>query len=70
MVIGMNSIAAYIIAHTIPSFIESTFSTHLGQHYDQIFRDAYSSLVRGGLVLFMKFLILYWMYKKKIFIKI
>ncbi|MEJ7683092.1 MAG: DUF5009 domain-containing protein [Segetibacter sp.] len=70
MVIGMNSIAAYVIAHTIPSFIESTFSTHLGQHYDQVFGDAYSSLVRGGLVLLMEFLILYWMYKKKIFIKI
>ncbi len=70
MVIGMNSIAAYVIAHTIPSFIGSTFSTHLGQHYDQIFGDAYSSLVRGGLVLLMEFLILYWMYKRKIFIKV
>jgi predicted acyltransferase len=70
MVIGMNSIAAYVIAHTLPSFIESTFSTHLGQRYDQVFGDAYSSLVRGTLVLLMEFLILHWMYKKKIFIKI
>ena len=70
MVIGMNSIAAYIIAHTMPSFIESSFSIHLGQRYDQVFGDAYSSLVRGGSVLLMEFLILYWMYKKKIFIKV
>jgi predicted acyltransferase len=70
MVIGMNSIAAYIIAHTIPSFIVSTFSIHLGQHYDQIFGDTYSSLIRGGSILLMEFLVLYWMYKKKLFIKI
>ncbi|WP_018614957.1 acyltransferase family protein [Segetibacter koreensis] len=70
MVIGMNSIAAYVIAHTISSFIESSFSIHLGQHYDQVFGDPYSSLVRGGLVLLMEFYILYWMYKRKIFLKI
>lgn len=70
MVIGMNSIAAYLIAHMTPSFIESTFYTHLGQHYDQVFGDPYSSLVRGGLILLAEFWILYWMYKKKLFIKV
>ena len=70
MVIGMNSIAAYVMAHTITSFITSSLSIHLGQNYDKIFGDAYSTLISGGLVLLFDFLILHWMYKKKIFLKI
>lgn len=70
MVIGVNSIAAYMIAHMIPSFLESTFSTHLGNRYNELFGDAYATLVSGTLILVTEFLILLWMYRKKIFIKI
>jgi predicted acyltransferase len=70
MVIGVNSIAAYVIAHTINSFIETSLYIHLGSNYDQVFGDAYSSIIRGTLVLLFEFLILWWMYKKKIFIKV
>jgi predicted acyltransferase len=70
MVIGMNSIAAYVIAHTITSFIESSFSIHLVQRYDEVFGEAYSTLVSGTLVLLTEFYVLYWMYNKKIFIKV
>jgi predicted acyltransferase len=70
MVIGMNSIAAYVIADGFGGFIQKTLYTHLGQHYDQLFGDAYSTLVKGLIVLTIEWLILYWMNKKKIFIKI
>lgn len=70
MVIGMNSIAAYVMAHTITDFILSSFSIHLGKNYNQIFGDAYSTLISGGAVLLIDFLILHWMYKRKIFLKI
>ena len=70
MVIGMNSIAAYVIADGFGAFIQKTLYIHLGQNYDQIFGDAYSTLVKGILVLTLEWLILYWMYKKKLFIKI
>jgi predicted acyltransferase len=70
MVIGMNSIAAYVIADGLGSFISGSLYIHLGQNFDQVFGSAYSTLVKGGLVLLIEFLILYWMYKKKIFIKI
>jgi predicted acyltransferase len=68
-VIGMNSIAAYVLADGFGSFITKTLYVHLG-HYDQIFGDAYSTLVKGLFVLTIEWLILYWMYRKKIFIKI
>ncbi|GEO04515.1 DUF5009 domain-containing protein [Adhaeribacter aerolatus] len=70
MVIGMNSIAAYIIADGLGSFISGSLYIHLGQDFDKILGLPYASLVKGTLVLLIEFYILYWMYKKKIFIKI
>ncbi len=70
MVIGMNSIAAYVMAHTLFSFIENSFAIHMGQNYSKVFGDAYASLISGSLVLLVTFYILYWMYKRKVFIRI
>lgn len=70
IVIGTNSIAAYVIADGFGSFIRGSFKIHLGAHYNTIFGDGYSQLVSGALVLLVEWLILRWMYRKKIFIKI
>jgi predicted acyltransferase len=71
MVIGANSIAAYVISDGgIRSFIHRNLYIHLGQNFDQIFGPAYKTLVSGGLTLLLIWFILNWMYKKKIFIKI
>ncbi len=69
-VIGTNSIAAYVIAHTVDSFISSSLFTHFGKNYAALFGAAYAPFVHGFLVLFFEWLILYWMYRKKLFIKI
>lgn len=70
MVIGMNSIAAYCIADGgVKNVIHESLFIHLGQNFDKSF-GAYASLISGGLVLFIEWLILYWMYRRKIFIKI
>jgi predicted acyltransferase len=70
-VIGANSIAAYVLADGgMRQVVSQSLHIHLGKTYDHIFGDAYSTLVNGALVLFFLWLILYWMYKKKIFIKI
>nr|WP_310590482.1 DUF5009 domain-containing protein [Dyadobacter sp. CY261] len=70
IVIGTNSIAAYVIADGFGSFIRESFKIHLGQHYDAVFGESYAPLVSGALILLIEWLILHWMYKKKIFIKI
>nr|WP_294944705.1 DUF5009 domain-containing protein [uncultured Mucilaginibacter sp.] len=70
VVVGTNSIVAYVLADGFGGFITKTLYTHLGQHFDQIFGIAYSSLVKGVLVLTIDWLILYWLYRKKIFIKV
>ena len=71
MVIGANSIAAYVIADGgMRALIHKSLYVHLGQHYDQILGSAYAPLVSGFITLFIIWLILFWMYRKKIFIKI
>jgi predicted acyltransferase len=70
VVIGTNSIAAYIIAHTIDGFIDESFRINISPDYDLIFGEGFRSLVSGTIILLFEWWILYWMYKKKIFIKI
>ncbi|WP_262918554.1 acyltransferase family protein [Telluribacter sp. SYSU D00476] len=70
IVIGMNSIAAYVLAHTVVGFIDQSFRIHISPQYDQVFGPIYRTLVSGGVALLVQWLVLYWMYKKKLFIRI
>lgn len=70
IVVGMNSIAAYVLAHTVVGFIDSSFRTNMSQHYDLLLGDAYKTLISGLVILAVQWLILYWMYRKKLFIRI
>jgi heparan-alpha-glucosaminide N-acetyltransferase len=69
IVIGMNSIAAYCIAHLFEHFLVSMLNTHLGRGFFAGF-GPYEPFVRGALVLLIFWLILYWMYRRRIFLKI
>jgi len=70
VVVGMNSIAAYCIAHLFEGFISSSLDTHLGTDLGRIFGPAYEPLIRGALVLFVMWGLLFWMYRRKIFLRI
>ena len=47
VVIGMNSIAAYLIAHLFEEFIVDSFHINLGQHAFQIFGTSLEPLIAG-----------------------
>jgi heparan-alpha-glucosaminide N-acetyltransferase len=70
VVVGMNSIAMYVIAHIFPGLIERTLKTNLGQHVFERLGGPYAPIVEASAVLFCMWLIVYWMYKRKIFIRI
>ncbi|MBE0541466.1 MAG: DUF5009 domain-containing protein [Verrucomicrobia bacterium] len=70
VVIGMNSIAAYCIAHLFDDFIGKAWRTHLGQNAFKLFGDANEPLCYGAAVLFGLWLILWWMYWRKLFLRI
>jgi predicted acyltransferase len=70
LVIGMNSISAYCMDHLWLSFIRSALTTHLGKNAFLIFGKAYEPLLLGGATLLVLWLILLWMYRRKIFLRI
>jgi heparan-alpha-glucosaminide N-acetyltransferase len=70
VVIGMNSIAAYMIAHLFEDFITSSFRIHLGANAFQVFGTGIEPLMRGMAVLAVFWMILWWMYRRKLFLRI
>ena len=70
VVIGMNSIAAYCIAHLFEGFMSKNLNTHLGKDVFRLFGDAYEPFLHGAAVLVALWLILLWMYRRKIFLRI
>ena len=70
VVIGLNSIAAYVIAHLWEDFIASSFKTHLGQDVFARLGTGLAPLIEGIVVLAVYWLVLYWMYNRKLFLKI
>ncbi|MGE5194108.1 MAG: acyltransferase family protein [Deltaproteobacteria bacterium] len=84
IVIGMNSIAIYCLVHLIQGFILQSFQIHFGQDWFKFLEKLWfkisgntpevlvdiEPLVLGGAVLIVYWLILYWMYRNKIFVRI
>ncbi|MBV9303485.1 MAG: DUF5009 domain-containing protein [Acidobacteriaceae bacterium] len=70
VVVGMNSIAAYLIAHLFEDFITSSFRIHLGDQPFLILGPSLYPLLLGSAVLITYWLILLWMYRRKLFLKI
>jgi heparan-alpha-glucosaminide N-acetyltransferase len=70
VVVGMNSIAAYLIAHLFEDFITSSFRIHLGPRPFAMLGPGLSPLLLGAAILFTYWLMLWWMYRRKLFLKI
>ena len=70
IVIGTNSIAAYCIAHLFDGFIAKALKTHLGQDAFKLMGAPYEPFLHGAATLFVFWLLLLWMYRRKIFLRI
>lgn len=70
VVIGVNSIAAYCVAHLFEDFIAEALKTFLGQDFFKMFGMAYEPFLHGAGVLLVLWLLLFWMYRRKIFLRI
>ena len=66
----MNSIAAYFIAHLFERFVYSSLRIHLGPDAFRVFGSGLEPFLQGCAVLLTYWLILYWMYRRKLFLKI
>ena len=70
IVVGMNSIAAYLIAHLWVGFIEKALPRHFGRLWFTFAGGTYEHLLFGAGVLLAEWLILWWMQRNKIFLRI
>ncbi len=70
LVVGLNSIAAYCLVHLIDGFIRSSLTTHLGGNTFLVFGKVYQPLLLGGSSLLVFWLMLFWMYRRKLFLRI
>ncbi|HAM72476.1 MAG TPA: hypothetical protein DCM86_12615 [Verrucomicrobiales bacterium] len=69
-VIGMNSIAAYCMDHLFGGFIHRALKTHLGEKAFSLLGAPYAPMVHGAAALLVLWLILLWMYRRKIFLRL
>jgi len=76
-VVGMNSIAAYCMSQLLKPWVRNTFKIHAGQGvFDgkffslQLFDPIYSPILESLAFLTFLWLICWWMYRRKIFLKI
>jgi predicted acyltransferase len=76
VVVGMNSIAMYVLVHSFAGFISGNLRTHLEQdiftqfNYTQQHGGDWSRVAQGAAELLVLWLILWWMYRRRIFLRL
>ncbi|MGC2399175.1 MAG: DUF5009 domain-containing protein [Acidobacteriaceae bacterium] len=70
IVVGTNSIAAYLIAHMWEEFLGKNLLTNLGHAPFLILGPGLQPLLLGATILLLDWLFLFWMYRRKIFLRI
>jgi heparan-alpha-glucosaminide N-acetyltransferase len=70
IVIGANSIAIYVMSWTMEDFVSSALVRHLGAAPFAILGAPFMPVLKGVGVLVVFWLILFWMYRRRIFLRI
>jgi predicted acyltransferase len=70
IVIGMNPLAFYLMRHTLEVWLAETVKTHLGQRYVHLLGPEMQSIMTGVPSLLLITLVAYWMYRRKIFLRL
>jgi predicted acyltransferase len=69
LVIGMNSIAAYCLYELCAHFVGTSLQTHLAALF-RVLGDPYVPFVEGVAVVVVLWLVLFWMYRRSLFLRI
>jgi predicted acyltransferase len=70
VVVGMNSIAIYAMGMLLRGWTAKTLETHLGEDLFDIFGTANAPFVQATMVGLVFWLVCWWMYRRKIFLRI
>jgi len=70
IVVGMNSIAIYVMSWTMQDFVRTALRTHFGAVISALASPALLPVAYGIGVMLIFWMILFWMYRRKIFLRI
>lgn len=70
VVAGMNPIALYVMWQLMGGFVRQNLERHIHPDIFSSFGTTYQPMLERGLTLFVFWLILWWMYRNKIFLRI
>jgi len=70
VVVGMNSIAVYVMSWTMSVFFGSALDRHFGKAIAAIAGTTFQPTLHGFAVMLIFWFILFWMYRRKIFLRI
>lgn len=70
LVIGANSIAVYVMSWTLTDFVKGALGRHVGHVPFNLFGAPFEPVLKGAAVVLVFWLVLWWMYRRKIFLKI
>ena len=70
LVVGMNSIAMYVLVHVATEYVERSFTIHLGTGVFNVLGPEFAPILLGGAALLTFWFILLSMYKHKLYVRI
>jgi predicted acyltransferase len=70
LVIGANSMAVYVMSWTMEGFVRDALVRHLGRAPFAVLGAPFEPVLRGAAVLGVFWLVLLWLYRRRIFIRI
>ena len=70
LVVGMNSIAMYVLVHVAADYTIGSLQIHLGRGVFEMLGRELAPVTVGATALFILWLILFWMYRRQIFLRI
>lgn len=70
VVLGMNSIELYVLLHFLPHWNIETFTIHFGSEFTSVFCKEFQQLFENVLSMLCLLGFCFWLYRRKIFIRI
>ena len=70
VVVGMNSIAIYVMSWTMTDFFGNALTRHFGRAIAFVAGPTFEPVLHGILLMLIFWYILFWMYRRKLFLKI
>ena len=70
LVVGANSIAMYVLVHVPTDYMTRSLLIHLGPGPFNVFGAVFAPVLLGACTLALFWLILHWMYRNRVFVRI